>query len=242
MSDLTRIAVFGANGAIGSAFTQGIHARFPNAQIYRFARDPASLSNLSGTQSYRFDIAGEEALKATAQAIKKDGGLDLVFVASGILHSASFQPEKTYKSLDHDAMQAVYEANTVAPAIVLKHFLPALAKDRPAWFGAISARVGSISDNQLGGWYAYRASKAALNMLIKCASIELARTHPQACIAALHPGTVASALSEPFQRNVPEGKLFTPQYSADRMLETLLSLSPAQSGRCFAYDGSEIAP
>lgn len=242
MSDLTRIAVFGANGSIGSAFIQSIHAKFPNAQIHAFARSTTSLKHLPCTKPYRFDIADEEALKSTAQAIKKDGSLDLVFVASGILHSASFQPEKTYKSLDHDAMHAVYEANTVVPAIILKHFLPALAKDRAAWFGAISARVGSISDNRLGGWYTYRASKAALNMLIKCASIELARTHPQACIAALHPGTVASALSEPFQRSVPEGKLFTPEYSADCMLETLLSLRPAQSGRCFAYDGNEIAP
>ena len=109
-------------------------------------------------------------------------------------------------------------------------------------FAALSARVGSISDNQLGGWYAYRASKAALNMIIKTAAIEVRRRNPHAIVVGLHPGTVDSDLSKPFQGNVPEGKLFTPDFAAGKLLTVLEGLAPAQTGRCFGWDGEEILP
>lgn len=123
-----------------------------------------------------------------------------------------------------------------------KHFIPKLAKDTKSVFAAISARVGSISDNQLGGWYAYRASKAALNMFIKTASVETKRLNPNAVIVGVHPGTVDSHLSEPFQARVPQGKLFTPEYSAEKLIEVFDSLNMEDSGKCFAWDGKEIIP
>ena len=121
-----------------------------------------------------------------------------------------------------------------------KHFLPLMPRDRRAVFAALSARVGSIGDNRLGGWHSYRASKAALNMILKNLSIELARTHPQAVVAGLHPGTVDTALSVPFQKGVAADKLFTADYSASRLLAVLDGLTPADSGGVFAWDGARI--
>jgi len=137
-------------------------------------------------------------------------------------------------------MERSYRINAIGPALVAKHFLPLLTRERKAMFAALSARVGSIEDNQLGGWHAYRASKAALNMLLKTLSIELARQNPTAICVGLHPGTVDTRLSGPFQRGVPEGKLFSPQKSARHLLNVLDTLSPEQSGQIFAWDGQRI--
>ena len=126
--------------------------------------------------------------------------------------------------------------------MVAKHFLPKLNKENRSIFAALSARVGSISDNQLGGWYAYRTSKAALNMVIKNAAIEIGRLNKKAIIVGLHPGTVDSNLSMPFQGNVPDGKLFTPEYSVQKLLQVLTNLTSEQSGKCFAWDGTEVKP
>lgn len=133
-----------------------------------------------------------------------------------------------------------YRVNTVGPALVAKHFLPLLPRDRRAIFAALSARVGSTSDNRLGGWHSYRASKAALNMILRNLAIELVRSHPQAIVAGLHPGTVQTRLSEPFQRGVQPEKLFTPEHSAGRLLSVLDGLAPADSGGVFAWDGTVI--
>jgi NAD(P)-dependent dehydrogenase (short-subunit alcohol dehydrogenase family) len=122
----------------------------------------------------------------------------------------------------------------------MKHFLPLLSRDRRALFGVLSARVGSISDNTLGGWYSYRASKAALNMVVKNAAIEMARKYPQTIVAGLHPGTVDSALSKPFQSHVSSHKLFSPVQAAGFLLQVLEGLTPEHSGKCFAWDGQEV--
>jgi len=135
-----------------------------------------------------------------------------------------------------------WKINTFIPALMAKHFIPRLNLDRQSIFAALSARVGSISDNRLGGWYAYRASKTALNMIIKNAAIETARRNKKAIIVGLHPGTVDSSLSKPFQRNVPDEKLFAPMRSAQDLLKVLDDLNPEQSGRCFAWDGQEVKP
>ena len=126
--------------------------------------------------------------------------------------------------------------------MIAKYFLPKLNREKRSIFAALSARVGSISDNQLGGWYSYRASKAALNMVIKNIAIEISRFNKKAIIVGLHPGTVDSNLSKPFQVNVPYGKLFTPEFSTQKLVEVLRSLTSKQSGKCFAWDGQEILP
>jgi NAD(P)-dependent dehydrogenase (short-subunit alcohol dehydrogenase family) len=133
-------------------------------------------------------------------------------------------------------------ANTVVPALVAKYFLPKLSKTNRSVFAALSARVGSISDNRLGGWYAYRASKAALNMIIKTAAIEMQRVNKHAIVVGLHPGTVDSALSKPFQARVPEDRLFTPAYAADRLITVLGQLQPADTGQCWDWQGLPIQP
>ncbi len=121
-----------------------------------------------------------------------------------------------------------------------KHFLPLLHKDKRAVFAALSAKVGSIPDNHLGGWYAYRASKVALNMMIKNASIKMGRRYKQAVIGGLHPGTVDSNLSKPFQSHAKVGKIFTPDYAAEKLISVLEDLSPDDSGNCFGWGGQEI--
>ena len=169
-----------------------------------------------------------------------DEPLDLVIVATGILHAGEIQPERRIKEINAETMQAVFAVNTIGPALAAKHFLPKLAKSAPSVFAAISARVGSIADNRLGGWTSYRASKAALNMVLRTFSIEHARSRRQSAIVALHPGTVDTPLSEPFSKRVPDGKLFEPQRSAGYLLDVIDGLNPEDSGGFFAWDGSRI--
>jgi len=191
---------------------------------------------------HRLDLEDEATIARAAELAAVDGRtLDLVIVAAGILHDGdALRPEKTWRAIDGAALERLYRINTVGPALVAKHFLPLLARERKSVFAALSARVGSISDNELGGWHAYRASKAALNMLIKTFSIELARRNPRAVCVGLHPGTVDTRLSAPFKANVPEGKLFTPDHSASRLVEVLDRLDASDSGKVFAWDGQLI--
>lgn len=182
----------------------------------------------------------EESLSKLAERLPSP--LAGVFVAVGMLYSENIQPEKALAELDPQALAEVYQANAIVPALCGKYFLPLLDKQTPSFFAALSARVGSVSDNSLGGWYSYRMSKAALNMFIKTASIEVARKNKQATIIGLHPGTVDSALSKPFQRNVPAGKLFTPEHSAQQLVAVLEGLTPEHTGKCFDYSGQEITP
>ena len=149
-------------------------------------------------------------------------------------------PERSYKQIDADAMARVFHLNTIGPALVAKHFLPLLPRDRRSLFAALSARVGSIGDNRIGGWHSYRASKAALNMLIRNYAIELGRTHSQAVCVALHPGTVDTALSEPFQANLPEGQLTAPGQAARNLLDVLDGLGSEDSGQLFDWAGKRV--
>lgn len=184
------------------------------------------------------DVMDPGSVAKAAEAV--DGPLDLVFVATGVLQGEGFSPEKSLSALSAEALAKVYAINAIGPAIVAQQFLPKLAKGRKTVFAALSARVGSIEDNRLGGWHAYRASKAALNQLIRTMSIELARRNPEALCVALHPGTVATDLSAPFQRGVPEGKLFSPETSANALLTVLEGLTRDDSGGLFAWDGARI--
>lgn len=222
--------VIGASGGIGGAFADLLEAA---PEVSRFHR-------LSRSSDPPLDLTDEASIEAAAAAI--EGPVHLVIVATGLLHEGDMRPEKTWRSLDAETMAHAFRVNAIGPALVARHFLPLLAKDRKTVFAALSARVGSISDNRLGGWYAYRASKAALNMLIRTLSVELARRNPDAVIAGLHPGTVDTALSKPFQSAVPDGGLFRPEDAACDMLSVLNGLETGQSGGLFAYDGEEIAP
>ena len=166
--------------------------------------------------------------------------IHLVVVAVGTLHTDQYSPEKALRQVNSDAFLEVMRINALLPTLIALASVGPLAKER-SLFAALSARVGSISDNSLGGWHAYRASKAALNMLLRNIAIEVGRRRNGTVIAGLHPGTVDTGLSAPFQGNVPEGKLFTPTYSAGQLLTVLNGLSVEQSGQCFDYAGKPIA-
>ncbi|MDG1287981.1 MAG: SDR family NAD(P)-dependent oxidoreductase [Rickettsiales bacterium] len=233
------IAIIGGSGAIGSEFTQQLSALYPDAAVHVFSRSDPKLSNRN-TIFHPIDYQDELSIESAAAIASKEMLLDRVIVATGILHGDALMPEKSLRDLSTENFRQLFEVNTILPALVVKHFLPKLNRDDQSIFVALSARVGSISDNRLGGWYAYRASKAALNMIIKSAAIEISRSNRKAIIVGLHPGTVDSNLSKPFQSNVAEGKLFTPEYSVTKMLKVVNNLTGESNGKCFAWDGKEI--
>ena len=233
-----RAALFGARGGIGAALAAQVCADTAYSEVWLGARSPLPATTPSA-RPFTFDSDDEVTLAAAAQTI--GGELDLVLVTTGLLHRAGLPlPEKSFRALDPAAMAELYRANTIGPALIAKHFLPLLPRSRRAVFAVLSARVGSIGDNRLGGWHSYRASKAALNMLVANFAIECRRSHPQAVIAALHPGTVDTPLSAPFQRGLPEGQVQSPEATAAALLETLANLTPDQSGGLFAWDGTRL--
>jgi NAD(P)-dependent dehydrogenase (short-subunit alcohol dehydrogenase family) len=234
------VAILGASGGIGSALTQQLAVEPRVSFVSAFSRRPVDYPD-PRVSNYPVDLLHEETIRAAVAKATAHGPLDLVIVTAGVLHeSTSIQPEKTMRQLTAEAMGAVLASNTIGPALAAKHFLPAMRKDGKSVFAALSARVGSISDNRLGGWISYRASKSALNMVLKTVSIEHARSHPYSIVAALHPGTVDTPLARPFSKRVPAGSLFTPAESAAHLLTVIDKLTPQDSGGVFAWDGSRI--
>jgi NAD(P)-dependent dehydrogenase (short-subunit alcohol dehydrogenase family) len=219
--------VIGATGAIGSALVRQLEGDPRCAKVIGLARHSQPAVNFDD----EFTIAN------AANALRAHGPLHLVVVASGTLHGAQGMPEKRMAQLRYAHMEALFRTNTFGPALALSHFAPLLDKSQRSVMAVLSAKVGSIGDNRLGGWYSYRASKAALNMLLKTAAIEVQRTHPLAVLAALHPGTVDSALSAPF-RGAEIGR--PPTQAAGELLTVLDSLTPEQTGDFWAYDGQHL--
>ncbi|MGB3379128.1 MAG: SDR family NAD(P)-dependent oxidoreductase [Allopontixanthobacter sediminis] len=231
-------AIFGASGGIGAAMCEALAARGVE-RIYAGSRSGNGPAGAAVTP-FAFDLADEPSIAAAAEMMASNPP-DLVVGATGILTLPDGTgPERTYRKLDPAAMQQVLLLNTIGPAMIAKHMLPLFSRDQRAVFAALSARVGSIGDNRMGGWHSYRASKAALNMLLKNFAIELGRTHKLAVVAGLHPGTVDTALSEPFQGNVPDQQLFTPQHSAESLLGVLDGLEPKDSGGVFDWAGARV--
>jgi len=233
------VAVVGASGGLGRAFVQHLSTQSNVAKVHAFSRSK-QVFDAPNVQSHYIDITSEESIKNALKNLEVGTLFDVVIVATGFLHSDNTSPEKTIRDVSLENFHDVFSVNTFGPALIAKHFLPLLPRNRRSVFACLSARVGSISDNQLGGWYAYRASKTALNMILKNAAIETARRYKDACVVGLHPGTVDTALSEPFQRNVQEGKLFTPQYSVEKLLQVINDVQSEQSGLVFAWDGQEV--
>lgn len=231
-----RIAVIGASGGIGSAFVSLLADMHEVTALSRST--PQTLP--SSIQWQKIDLLDEASIKGAATAVGEAGELDAVIIASGILHDGNLQPEKDWRQIDAGHMAKVFAINTIGPALVTRHFAPLLPRKGKSMIAALSARVGSISDNHVGGWYAYRASKAALNQIIRTASIELARKRREAVIIGLHPGTVATGLSEPFQNNRYER--FSPERSARYLLDVMDNRTIADSGKVFDWQGEEVHP
>lgn len=223
--------VIGASGGIGSALADSLESR-----------GDVVVSRLSRATVPPIDLASDASIEAAATALAGQAPFDLILIASGLLHGDGFAPEKSYRQLDGAALERLFRVNAIGPALVARHFVPLLRPAGRAMFAALSARVGSIGDNRLGGWFGYRASKAALNQIVKTLAIELARTRPETIAVALHPGTVDTPLSAPFQRGLAEGQLLTPAASAAHLIDTLDRLGPADSGGCFDWRGERITP
>ncbi len=232
--------VVGASGGIGGALVEALAARSDVASVLALSRSPAVFASPKA-QSASIDLLDERSIAAAAQACAPHAPR-LVLCAAGILHADGLQPEKKLGDLDPAQFARVLAINTIGPAMVIKHFAPLLPRQGRSVIGLLSARVGSISDNRLGGWYAYRASKAALNQVVRTAAVELARRWREAIIVGLHPGTVETRLSAPFRGNVSPEKLFAPERSAAHLLSVVDRLQVADSGKCFAWDGSEVPP
>jgi NAD(P)-dependent dehydrogenase (short-subunit alcohol dehydrogenase family) len=240
MTPFEHALIVGASGGIGAALLHGGRERVIAARWTAWSRshDPIEAADATHT----VDLTDETSIAAAAATL---GPVDLVIVATGLLHRQRpgervIAPEKTWRALDAHVLAEVFAVNTIGPALVAKHTLPLFPRDRRAVFAALSARVGSIADNRLGGWYGYRASKAALNQILKTAAIELAAKSPHAVCIGLHPGTVATDLSKPFRGNVTAEKLFTPEQSASHLLDVIARVTPADSGAVFDWAGERV--
>jgi NAD(P)-dependent dehydrogenase (short-subunit alcohol dehydrogenase family) len=217
--------IVGASGGIGRALADLLDADPGFGRVTRLSRP-------------RLDLTDPASIAAVAATLAAPP--DLVIVATGVLHAPGLAPEKALRDLDAAALARSFAINAMGPALIAQALLPLFPKGRKTLFAALSARVGSISDNRLGGWHAYRASKAALNQLLRTIAIEQTRRNPDSIVLGLHPGTVDTGLSKPFQRGVP--KLLTPAESAAALLAAVDNATSAQSGRLFDWQGNEIAP
>lgn len=233
-----RAVVFGATGGIGSALVAALAARG-----WRVAAGSRGGGAIAGAEShFAFELGDEASIARTADALREDPPR-LAIVATGALTLPDGRgPEKSLRQLDAEALVEAFRINAVGPSLIAKHVLPLLPREGRSVFAALGARVGSIGDNRLGGWHGYRASKAALAMLIRNFAIEMARTHSDGVVVGLHPGTVATPLSAPFRGNAPGEGMLTPAQSAAHLLDVLDRLTPADSGSVFDWRGDRVEP
>lgn len=214
--------VIGASGGVGAAVARALEDAGATVATLSRSRDG-------------FDVTDEAVVAAAASAL--GGPFDLIFDATGALVIDGAGPEKTIAAIDPAAMAAQFALNAIGPALLLKHLHPLLARDRRAVFVTLSARVGSIGDNGLGGWISYRAAKSALNQIVRTAAIEIARKRPEAVVAALHPGTVRTDLTAKYAGRHPT---VSPEEAAANLLSVIDGLTPADTGGFFAWDGRPI--
>ena len=219
--------VIGASGGLGSALTEALRATRSAERVVALSRREDGL-----------DISSESSVQAAVAALRDAGHrFDLVIDATGVLDVNGERPEKAFREINAEHMAASFAVNALGPALLLKHLMPMLVSDTRSVFASLSARIGSIGDNRLGGWVSYRASKAALNQILRCAAIEAGRSHPEAIIAALHPGTVETALTRRYARGRYTA---TPDVAANQLLDVIDGLTPADSGGFFDFEVKPI--
>lgn len=242
------VLVVGANRGIGLGFVRHLLLNDHIQQIYATHRSPASseLSALVAQSDDRLslvpmDITDEAQIaEAVAKIQYHTRELHLVVYCVGLLHEDSIQPEKSLQQIQADHLLRYFQVNSIGAVLLAKHLLPLLKHPDRSVFATISAKIGSIGDNQLGGWYGYRASKAALNMFMRTVAIEYRRKSPQTLVVMLHPGTTDTELSKPFRANVAADKLFAVDRTVTQLLAVIEALQPSDSGEFFSWDGSRL--
>ena len=225
----TIAVVIGGNGSIGGALVKQLKVSQEYRDVFVCGR----------SSDVDLDLLSENSIsKAAAVVAESEIPVSTIALCTGVLHNHEITPEKTWKSADANSLSVLFHVNAIGPMLVMKHFLPLLTKSGTSVFACLSARVGSIGDNGLGGWYGYRASKAALNQFVKTASIELSRTRPQAICMAIHPGTVATGLSDPFSKNGLN--VLTPRNCAKRLYKLISEADVGDNGGFFDYEKRRI--
>ena len=234
------IIIAGSSGSIGGEFTKQ-YTDDPNVEkVVTLSRNVNNL-NHEKIQAIKIDYSNEATFKNLDEISKLDS-ISKVIIATGILHTDQIKPEKSIDSIAAEDMKQVFQVNVFGPILLVKKLIPLIKKSKGVKIVFLTARVGSISDNTLGGWYSYRSSKTALNQIVKNFSIELKRTNKNAIALALQPGTVESKFSEPFKKNVSKNKLFTPDYSVELLSQVIEGSSANESGSLLSYDGEIIKP
>lgn len=227
---LDGLALVVGRGGIGNALAEALAARTPGLQLLHLGRgsDPP------------LDLCDDAHLDDLRQRLRQAPPLRLVINTAGWLHGDGLGPEKRLQAVGRRGLEQAFAVNAFGPILLARAVEDALGHGQPAWFASLSARVGSIGDNRLGGWYAYRAAKAAQNQLLTTLALEWRRRKPQACVTLLHPGTTASPLSQPFQNSVRPDGLFSPARAAEQLLTVLEGQSPERSGAFLAWDGETV--
>ena len=231
------IAIFGANGSIGRALCRHYQEE---SHVYAFSRKDFDLDDTDLNRILLNDYE-EETLTEVA-SLYEDDFFKTIIVSIGMLHNHDFMPEKRIGDFSSDQFLETIKINTLIPTLIAKSFHKKLKRREKCTLAFLSARVGSISDNKTGGWYSYRASKAGLNMVVKNLSIELGRLNKELIVIGLHPGTVDTPLSQPFQKNLKDSKIFSSNFSVLKLSLIINSLDVESSGKCIAWDGKEILP
>lgn len=231
------VVITGGSGGIGSALVETLAGRAGVERVMATWNRHAPATQYPNVAWQQLDLADEHAVRNWAA---QTGEIDWLINTAGMLHDSAHGPEKTVRHIDPDFFLENMRTNALPTLLLAKHLHASFRHGRPAVFATVSAKVGSIEDNRLGGWFSYRASKAALNMCLKTLAIEWMRTLPNVSVVALHPGTTDTALSKPFQKNVPPGQLFAPARTAAYLLDVLDGLTPAQSGQFLAFDGERL--
>ena len=239
--------VIGAGRGIGLEFTRQYLVDNAYEVVFATYRNPStSLEQLAATYPQKLiclqvDVTIEaEIAEAIAQIKTQTSQLNEVIYAVGLLHNEQMQPEKSLRHIQSENLVTYFQVNAIGAVLWAKYLLPFLRKSEPAIFAAVSAKVGSIGDNGLGGWYGYRASKSALNMLLKNVAIEWRRMAPKVIVTLLHPGTTDTDLSKPFQKNVPEGKLFPPEKTVNLLRAVIAKLTSEDTGEFFSWNGDRL--
>ena len=238
--------VFGASRGIGLAITQQLLQEPGIQRVYASYRHPDTAAGLleindQRLQTIQADITNPSDVQGIASSIRAyEDHPDFVINSAGILHENDLQPEKSLNQCRQDSLMRLFLVNSIGPLMLARAMIPLMPRNRPGHFAVLSAMVGSIGDNRLGGWYGYRASKAALNQFMRTLAVECRRSHPQLCITAIHPGTTDTALSRPFQANVKPGKLYMASQSAARILQQVRAAQAEQSGHFINWDGKPI--